>query len=374
MIPKSKKKARNQRGQAILEYVLLLVVAVAIAGVIKAFHCNRDNPNDPNSKCTDGVAAWVERLIGAGEDSYYACVLQTGVLQPNSLLCPPKPTLRVNLPAGSSGSTTRSSRTTTGGGNTTNGPPPPSPPPPYKGNTLQPGPTQYPTPTNRDRTGSSSGGGGSFNNSPSGQTYKYNPTNYSSDSLSGSASSSADSAGSASGSAGSTGSASRRKRNKQNASNPQGHLISMNTGGGGGFDNDKNNKKNLDRRRINRKKNKKSIGFREVHLSSKGQPGYAGKRFRAVSSQGYFEEEKERRVRKKPIAASRAGGSKKNQLTGSNKKSQLMQNKIKKKSKEIKDEKWSFGNMFRIILIICVIATLVLLIGGQVTQVKKSMK
>ena len=70
-------------------------------------------------------------------------------------------------------------------------------------------------------------------------------------------------------------------------------------------------------------------------------------------------EESRRKNRK--IAVSRAGVKKQSGPKGTAKRAGFIKKEgLKKKEQEIKIEKWSFGNMFRIFLIICIIATILL--------------
>ena len=112
-----------------------------------------------------------------------------------------------------------------------------------------------------------------------------------------------------------------------------------------------------------------------VVLFIMGEPGYAGERHRAILSGGWMEQD-EQKKRNRPIpVVSQNVATKKNTLTGSTKRNRMVIKKSSKaKAKEVKIGKWSFGNIFRIILIVCVIVAVVLLIGSQTYSVKKSMK
>ena len=108
---------------------------------------------------------------------------------------------------------------------------------------------------------------------------------------------------------------------------------------------------------------------------SQGKPGYTGKRFRAVKSYGYMlTDEKEQKKRNTPIAVGNTEIKKKN-LGGKEKTNYMkIQKKTKTKDEGPKIGKWSFGNLFRLFLIICILVAVALIIGSQATQVRKSMK
>ena len=123
------------------------------------------------------------------------------------------------------------------------------------------------------------------------------------------------------------------------------------------------------------KKEKQDMGFRENMSFSQGKPGYTGKRFRAIQSYGYMlTDEKQQKKRNTPIAIGDIGSKKKN--IGGKEKTNYMkiQKKTKTEDQGPKIGKWSFGNIFRLFLIICIIVAVVLIIGSQATQVRKSMK
>ncbi len=295
-------KLKKKRGQAVLEYVLLLTVAVLVTGAL-VFKLNK------------GLKVWAKALIG--NDGYIACLMQTGKLPGQTQIC--------RKPADVQADLTLSEEKKGEGGAETNG----------------------------DEASNKEGKGGA-GSSPdkSAEEGDY------------------DSSSSAVASSSKRGRKKGRRGGRRTAlPNPEGELIPQTAGEGsfGGADEDEEEGGGGGGRK------KKRMGFRD-DLISQGKPGYRGRRFKAVTSIGAFnQEQEENSLKQKPIAVAK-GSVKKNRLTGSNKKSYLVKKRLKKKTEEVKVGKWSFGNMFRIILIICVIATVVLLIGGQVTQVKKSMK
>ena len=119
-------------------------------------------------------------------------------------------------------------------------------------------------------------------------------------------------------------------------------------------------------------KKKKRPSLRKTAGFSGYNEGYEGYQTTAIHSSGFFSEEAEQRNKSKPIPVSEA--SKKGGYFDIQKKQLLKLEKRKKKIKDTQIKKWSFGYLFRILLIICFIIALVLIIGSQVSQVQKSLK
>ena len=316
------KNAKN-KGQAIVEYVLILTVVVTVMGALLL-------------KLNRGIETWAKSLLGKG--GYIACLMQTGTL-------------------------------------------------PGKAHSAC-----FMKPIDADfSTSSSSTGGGGGTDSASSTSSASSSSSSSSSSSTGGTDSSSSSTGSGEGGGGydspastdssASSSSSKSRTGNQNTSSgaghsPSGDLISLNSGnslyledigaGEAGAEAGGGSKQ--------KKRKKSSMGFRDGMASSHNRSGRSGRRFRAVQSYGFMSsDQKAQKKRTAPISVS-GTISKKSQLRGNNKTSYLVQKKRKKKDKEVKIGKWSFGNIFRIILIICVIVAVVFLIGSQFIQVKKSMK
>ncbi len=179
-------------------------------------------------------------------------------------------------------------------------------------------------------------------------------------------------------STGKSGKRSRKRGGVNKAHNPDGNLISVNdsesfsledeTSEGGGGSSRGGGRRG--------KKKKKKAGFRNNLSSTNSNPGYSGRRSRAISSYGYMDgDQEEVGKRKSLIAENNVSSKKKNSFRQKEKTSRfIIKKKLKETSQDVKIGKWSFGNIFRVVLIILVIAVLVFLIASQTTQVKKSMK
>lgn len=116
--------------------------------------------------------------------------------------------------------------------------------------------------------------------------------------------------------------------------------------------------------------NKKKFGYKNAPSSGSGAGNtYKIRKVGGFASSGFIEEE--RSQSRLPIPVSFAAKTKNFQM---DKKKQLMSINHKKDQKEIQDKPWSFGSFIRTLLIICIILVLVLIVGSQSFQVKKSMK
>ncbi|MDE0119484.1 MAG: hypothetical protein OXM55_05700 [Bdellovibrionales bacterium] len=321
--PKKKtgqKGRKKNKGQAIIEYVLILTVVVVVMGGMLL-------------KFNKAFKDWAKSILG--NQGYIACLMQTGTLPGKAHSSCTISNFDVNL------STSASSTGASSGGSSSSG----------SSSGSSSSSTSSDTPI---------GGGGDISHSDQG---KPSPTTEDiGDSSSGDHNSSVK-----------TGSSSK-KGNKEHS--PSGQMISLNSNSGSKWENLPGADENAGEGGSTRAKRKKrKMGFRENMSPTQGKPGYSGKRFRAVKSYGYMlTDEKEQKKRSAPIAVGSIGSKKKN--TGGKEKTNYMKinKKLKTKDQGPKIGKWSFGNIFRLFLIICIIVAVVLIIGSQATQVKKSMK
>ena len=312
---------KKNKGQAIVEYVLILTVVVVTMGGL-LLKLNRE------------VEEWGKSIIGA-KNGYIACLMQTGLLpgQSTSHLGTPCAAIKtINVSSGSSGGAGGSGGAGSGGAGSGG------------------------AGSNASSRGSSSGGGG-------GSTLN-NPENED------------DTAFSSSSARGNRNRNSRRKGSKAGGYNPSGKMIAVNSDNLFNTDDASNeNMSETGQGRSSRSRRKKKAGFRDGLSISNSNPGGSGQRFRAISSYGYMSSDKdEQKERSTPIPVY-GTGSKKQSSQGKEKRNILIQKKKLKDNKEnIKIDKWSFGNIFRIIMIIVIIGVVVFLITSQTMQVKKSMK
>ena len=306
------RRVLQTRGQAIMEYVLILAVVVVIGGTALW-------------KLNKGFGDWGKSLFG-GADPFVPCLLQTGSLPsiPHSACHNSFDMENMDLAniGGSGGAGA-------GGDSTTD-----------------------------DNSGGSGGSDSNSNNKDSGDN--------SSESYSSSDSSSSGS-----------GNTSRSKKNgKKSRSSPRGDLMATTSEGGGSATKNQalSGKSEKSGNIIRRGRKKKKMGFRN-DSSIAGGGGSSGQRFKALHSYGRMDSEREeQRKRAIPLMAGGAGG-KKNKSQGKEKKSRfVVEKKLKIKAKDIDVGGWSFGNIFRVILIICIISAIVLLVASQTRQVQKSMK
>ena len=308
---KTKVNTKN-KGQAIVEYVLILTVVVVVMGGLLL-------------KLNKGLRDWGKSILG--NQGYIACLMQTGTLPGMAHSSCSIKNLNVNFSSSSSTETSSTSFSSSG------------------------------TPTS-DNSG---GGGGTDPSDTDGSS----PTTEEESDF---ASSNDDS---------SDGNNSSSSRSKNKGHNPTGQLISLNSSEGmdneDGFGEEGNMEGEETAGGSSRKKRK--MGFRDNLSSSNSKPGGSGQRLRAIQSYGYMlADQQEQKKRNTPIAIGGTGIKKKN--IGEKEKTNYLVIKGKSKTKDQDDkiEKWSFGNIFRIFLIICIIVAVVLIIGSQATQVKKSMK
>ena len=334
---------KNQQGQAVVEYVLILVVALALGYI--ALNLNK------------GLKTWGESIVGP--KGYMICLLETGKL--------PGQTAGIqdcaiqDVDATFSSSSSGLSSTSGGSGASTSGDPGAS-------------------------SGTSNSGGNDSGSNSSGTSSSSSSSSSASDGGEGTSGDvyTADDPSLSEENAGSTSSGrnSRRKKGKTSSSsngssNPDGNIIAINSEDGHPFGGDLGaGSQTADKKgKAGKRTKKRKISFSSGGSVYNGEPGYAGQRHRAIFSGGWMEQD-EQKKRSRPIpVSSRNIASQKNKITGSEKRSRLIINKKSKtKNKDIKVGKWSFGNIFRVILIICVIVAMVLLIGSQTYSVKKSMK
>lgn len=308
-------RLRTNKGQAIVEYILILTVVVMVMGGL-LFKLNK------------GFQKWGKSIIGA--DGYIACLMQTGLLPGQStthLSNPCAPIENIDFSAESSSSSSSSGSSSSGGSSSS--------------------------------SSSSSGGGG---DNPTGNDNNQNNSNtYSSTESSNSADSKRNHT--------------RRNKNK-GRNNPSGQLISVNYSDNL-FPDDHNppsqNTEETGGRSSRRKKGK--MGFRDGLSSTNNNPGSSGRRFRAIGSHAYMLADKADQERRNTLIALTNTGSKKQKSPEKEKRSLLIKKeKIKTKDQDAEIGKWSFGNIFRIVLIILIICVVVFLIISQTTQVRKSMK
>ena len=299
-------------GQAIVEYVLILTVLVFVGGGL-LFTFNK------------GVQAWGKALLGT--DGYFACLLQTGLLpmqnRPGGAEC--------GSPADAAQAFKDMDLTlpSSGGGGGSN------PSSPYQPGTT-PGSKNTPISNNQSSSSSST--------NENGNTY---PTSNRR-----------------------TASKPTRSTGKNSSSyQPSGQLIT-------------NNKlNNLDDMASNTTYTKRNRRKKSRRLTvKKNKPGFKGyesensnKRYEQIYSGGHLTEEEEQEQRSRAIAV--ASSAKKNGLTSNNKKSMRLVKKLKTKTQkgpEIGD--WSFGNIFRFVLIIGILAIIAFLIVSQTNSVRKALK
>ena len=316
------KAGRNQSGQAVVEYVLILVVALALGTLAL--------------KLNEGFKSWGNSIVNGRT----TCQLETGQLNPSGVDCVIAD-VDVTFPSGSSGGLSSSSGASGSGSSSSS-----------DSSSSSSGTT--------DSTGSSTDRG----TSDSGELHSEPDPSVNNESEN------TDSSG-----------RNRRGKGKTSSSNDKGYdpngntiaihpedRLSFGKGGGG-------SEQASQASRSRKREKKRKITFSSGGANYTGEPGYAGERHQAILSGGWMEQD-EQKKRSKPIPVqSRNVASKKNTITGSQKRSRFLINKkAKTKDKDVKVGKWSFGNIFRVILIICVIVSIVLLIASQSYSVKKSMK
>ncbi len=332
---------QNKKGQALVEYVLILTVIVFVFTVLMLKFMGKDQ----------GIHTWANSIVGT--DGYIACLLQTATLPYR-----PHPDCWVDRIQANFSTTTPTPSSS--GASPTPSSSGASPTPSSSGASPTPSSSgASPTPSSSGASSSTGGGGGGGENSGESENSDYGENNTNNNSNNNK----------------------KGKKGKSSSSgrsySPEGDLISLNSSSESLLDENKNSEKGgggAGGRR--RKKKKKGIGFRDNLSSSNSQPGYSGQRFKAVASYGYMDEEREEKEKRNtPIAFSSTGAKKKKPFNEKEKKSRfIIKKKQKKTSQDVKIGKWSFGNIFRVVLIILVIAVLVFLIASQTTTVKKSMK
>ena len=307
---KTKVNAKN-KGQAIVEYVLILTVVVVVMGGLLL-------------KLNKGLRDWGKSILG--NQGYIACLMQTGTLPGKAHSSCSIKNWNVNFSSSSSTGTSSAGSSSSG------------------------------TTTSDD----SGGGGGTDPSDTDGSS----PTTEEESDF---ASSSDDSSGGKNSSS----------RSKNKGHKPTGQLISLNSSEGMNNENGFGEEENMEEEETagGSRRKKSKMGFRDNLSSSNSNPGGSGQRLRAIQSYGYMlANQQEQKKRNTPIAIGGTGIKKKN--IGEKEKTNylIVKKKLKTKNQDDKIEKWSFGKIFRIFLIICIIIAVVLVIGSQATQVKKSMK
>ncbi len=313
-----------RKGQAVVEYVLILTVAVVVIGGLLL-------------KLNEGFKNWGKSIVGGG--GFVECLFQTGQLPPN-VDCTIGDMKVEGLSASSDTPGSPGPDGETSGGDTSN--------------------------RSSDSDGGASGGGdsnGADDSSAGGAGNLYAEQD-----------SSSSSSGSGKGKRKGKGQSSAGQGGAGDSAN--GSVIAMPSSAEGMSGKDeRDGGKGKGARRAGRGRKKKKLGFNEGLAAHGGQPGYAGRRHRAISSYGHMDEMEEKRKKRLPVTASAGGVTKKKDRLGGDKKTQrIIQKKPKAKAQDIKEDKWSFGNIFRVVLIICIIVVMALLIGSQTMSVKKSMK
>ncbi len=298
-------------GQAIVEYVLILTVLVFVGGGL-LFTFNK------------GVQAWGKALLGT--DGYFACLLQTGLLPMQ------------NRPGAECGSPADSAKA-------------------FK---------------DMDLTLPSSGGGGGSNpSSPSGSTNNSSSNKLSNNKSDSSSSTNENENGNTYPTSNRrTASKPTRSAGKNSSTyQPSGQLIT-------------NNKlNNLDDMASNTTYTKRNRRKKNRRLTvKKNKPGFKGyesenknKRYTQVYSGGFLTEKEEQEQRSRAIAVASLG--KKNNLTSHKKKPMRLVKKLKTKTqKDLEIGDWSFGNIFRFVLIIGILCIIAFLIANQTNSVRKALK
>ena len=125
-----------------------------------------------------------------------------------------------------------------------------------------------------------------------------------------------------------------------------------------------------------RKRRKKTIKLK-IKKKQSGFKGYQSenteKRYEQLYSTGYLTEEEEQEQRARKIAV--AGSTKKNNLLSHKKKPMRLIKKLKTKNQKGPEVgNWSFGNIFRFVMIIGILAIIAFLIANQANSVRKSLK
>ena len=307
-------RAGGQKGQAVVEYVLILTVSVVVIGGLLL-------------KLNKGFQKWGRSIVGG--DGFVSCLLQTGQLPHKVGDHCSIDNMDINVSSGSSAGGSLGSGSETGGG------------------------------ASGDSADNASSGAKGESGAAGGQGENLQAEQ--------------DTSGSAEGSGkgkkrGKTGSSAGRGGDPANGS-----VMALNSGDEG-MEEDGSAEGTRTGAVSKKGRKKKRIGFKDGLSAYEGQPGYAGQRHRAISSYGYMDIE-EKRKKRIPVTVSTGGGvKKKNRLGGDKKTRMIVQKNITTKTEDVKVSKWSFGNIFRVVLIICIIVAMVLLIASQTASVRKSMK
>lgn len=290
----------QNRGQAIVEYTLILSLVILLAtGLLMPLH--------------KGFEALGFGLFGP--DGYFSCLLKTGLLPGQTASVQDCKNLE-EIYGDFQGHTDRMQISGGGGGSGT--PFVPSPTTPSSSDSSSSSPSSFPVAQNR------SGGGSGGSNS---------------------------SAGRRGGGAGNSSSSRRRKG-----------LIALPPDSGGGGKNTQSFEENS----LQRQKRK---GFKNFGGSGSSDSFQSGRVVGGYSSAGFTQQETQEESENAPTHFVTKKGP-----TGLSQKKQIIKVAAKKTKPPAKEEPWSFGSILRVLLIICFILILVLIVGSQTFQVKKSMK
>lgn len=304
----------NFAGQAIVEYVLILSVLVFVGGGL-LFTFNQ------------GVQAWGKALLGT--DGYFACLLQTGLLpmqnRSNAECGSPADAakafenmdLNISSGGGSSPSQPYTPSTSSGSNNNSNKPPINNPTSSNSSNSTNENGDRYPTSSSRSTLPkpTKSSGRNSSTYQPSGQLLATN-------------------------------------NQLNNLEDPASNTTYT---------------KRKGRKKIRRLKIKKNKAGFEGYKSKNNN-----KRYEQLYSSGYLTEEEEQEQRARKITIT--GSTKKNNLNSRKKPMRLVKKLKTKQQKGPEVGNWSFGNIFRFVMIIGIIAIIAFLIANQANSVRKSLK
>ena len=406
-LPPALLSPQNKKGQAFIEYILILSVIVAVAGtLLLKFSCG---DRDSQGNCKQGIGKWGQSIMGG--DGYIACLLQTGRLPGQTQgtsacsIHDINPNLSISFNSSDKNYGEGNYKVSGSGGDYKN----------YGGGgeyKISGSGGDY---KNYGGGGEYkiSGSGGDYKNYGGGGEYKISGSGGDYKNYGGGGEYKISGSGNykVSGSGGDYKTSSNNWKNKdpnnssylqdqtkkkgENSSfkkgkssqktrfssseaenNPSGKVISLNASNDFMEENNADLKKQRKYRRRRGRRGKKRMGLRDSGSVS-SNPGYSGKRHPAIMSAGYIRSEREeQKERERLIAvAGNISSVKKSSAEGKEKRSELIRKKRKKDKKvDTRMNKWSFGNIFRIILIICVIVAIVLLIGSQSYSVKKAMK
>ena len=298
-------------GQAAIEYVLILSVLVVIGGGL-LFQFNKN------------ISAWGKALLGT--DGYFACLLQTGLL----------PTQ--NRPGMECSSAQQMARAA-----------------------LE---------ENIDSNINNSSGSSYSNNNANNKSSSNNSNSSSSSNNSDNSDSTATNAPSDSGG----GNPLKKGSKRSSTHSPSGRIIPFNSSNGL-FDSESLTAKK--RYRVSKRSFlRKGLGFKKNKADAFAGYGTdtSGRRYSQIFSGGHLTEKQEQEIRSQPISLPMLVQKKQN-MSHKNKKPMLISKNLrakKQKGPEVGD--WSFGYVFRLVLIIGILCIIAFLIFSQLQSVRKSLK